>query len=373
MATAPSVAAPSGASSATAAAPDEISLVVANSVFRGWTSIEVTRSVERVPNSFTVAATTRDPANAKSTPIKAGADCQVKLGDDLVLTGYVDRVVDQGGPSSHTLKITGRGKCQDLVDCSAEWPVGSLIEGSALQIATKLASPYKINVTMAKGAVPGKNAPGVLLNYGETPMEIIERVTRAAQLLAYEQPNGDLLLDQIATLRAASGVAYGANLQEWSVTEAMDQRYSDVVCELLALDTLGDIGDGSLQIAASKDPQVPRHRLLYLVAEAVAGYENLAAARVQWEVARRAGRGLQLMAVVDSWRDTAGVLWTPNTLVPVSGIPGLSGITELAIADVTYRRDDDDGTTAQLLLMPPKAFSPEPIVLQPASLPDLTQ
>jgi prophage tail gpP-like protein len=113
--------------------------------------------------------------------------------------------------------------------------------------------------------------------------------------------------------------------------------------------------------------------LLYLVAEAVAGYENLAAARVQWEVARRAGRGLQLMAVVDSWRDTAGVLWTPNTLVPVSGIPGLSGITELAIADVTYRRDDDDGTTAQLLLMPPKAFSPEPIVLQPASLPDLTQ
>ena len=35
------------------------------------------------------------------------------------------------------------------------------------------------------------------------------------------------------------------------------------------------------------------------------------------------------------------------------------------IGEVSYRRDAEDGTTADLVLMPPAAFLPEPVVLQP--------
>jgi prophage tail gpP-like protein len=80
---------------------------------------------------------------------------------------------------------------------------------------------------------------------------------------------------------------------------------------------------------------------------------------------RRAGRSRTVRVKVDSWRDSAGTLWTPNTLASVN-LPSQKLVAAgFLISEVSYVRNDEDGTTADITLMPPDAFRPEPILLQP--------
>ena len=351
--------------------PDDVALFVAGKGVRGWTDVTITRRAEGLPNSFEVALTALDPKTLSQNIVAAGDSCEVHIGSDTVITGYVDRVVNAGGPDAHMLRIIGRGKCCDLVDCSAEWPGGQIIGANVLEVAKKLAAPYDLDVTIADGIDPGPAVPQLNLNYGETAFAIIDRLTRAAGLLAYEDAAGNLVLARAGTTTAASGAAYGQNVQAWECVSAVDQRYSDICCALLGVDILGDLGEGGNFTFTATDPNITRHRLIYLVAEAAPDPVAFVKQRALWEQARRAGRGTQVRVTVDSWRDSAGKLWEPNTLVPVD-VPGLTLADKLlAVAEVTYHRDDATGTTADLLLMPKEAFLPEPIVLIPVALGDV--
>jgi prophage tail gpP-like protein len=346
---------------------DELTIVVGGHELTGWEDIELTLRAEGFPNSFSIAASVNGFAQQVAI---AGAACTVLLGDDLVLTGYIDRDVESGSGSSHTLQLVGRGLTQDLVDCSAEWPSGQLIDGDALSIAQKLSQPYGITAELGAGAAAGEKLPAWLLNFGETPAEIIQRLARNAGLLAYEDARGVLVLANVGTEVAASGIVYGGNVQSWSAENSMDARFSDYVCSMLPVDAAIDVtGPGDIFYHRETDPNVPRHRQLDLVLEAVASDKTpgeFTIKRSQWEAARRLGRSAVVTATIDSWRDRADMLWRPNTLVPVD-VPGNRAGDQLILGEVTFRRSNESGTTADLVLMPRTAFAPEPIVLQPVA------
>lgn len=340
---------------------DDLKLIVGGKQFQGWEEIEVTLRAEGFPPSFRVRASVNG-----ALAIKEGDSCVVKLGDDTVITGYVDFVRDYGDANSHWVEIAGRGKTQDLVDCGAEWPSHQLINGNALTVAQQLASVYGISVVLANGSSPGPTIPKWALNYGDTAAAIIQRVARNAGLLAYEDHLGRLLLAASGTRRASSGLSWGVNIEQWSIERRMDQRFSDYVAVSVTADVNGAVG-GSDFYHRKKDPGVPRHRLTYLMTESVA--ENpwdFTAKRVDWEASRRAGRSNVITAVVDSWRDDGDLLWSPNTLVSVN-LPAVKAGDSWIISEVTYRKDNQNGTTAQITIMPPSAFTPEPITLVPVN------
>ena len=90
-------------------------------------------------------------------------------------------------------------------------------------------------------------------------------------------------------------------------------------------------------------------------------------AHAQWECNRRIGRGNLVAVTTDSWRDETGKLYTPNTRVSLEAPtlkvqPGQDWL----ISEVSLRRGLD-GRHADLLLMPPQAFSPEPILYLPVA------
>jgi len=344
---------------------EELVIVAGGSSIAGWEDVELTLLAEGFPNSFSIGMSS-GPAAAVPT---AGDDCAIFLGGDVAITGYVDRVQATGDAMSHALRLSGRGKTQDLVDCSAEWP-SAQIQGNALEIARKLAEPYGIQVTMGHGADPGPRVTPWALNFGETAAEIVQRVARNAGLLAYEDREGALVLATLGNDTAASGVAYGGNVQAWSVTDSMDGRFSDIVCCSGSVDAVLELPGGDF-FWVEKDPNVRRHRQMDLVLESVATdpYE-FTKLKARWEVNRRAGRGLLVTATVDSWRDSDGALWKPNTIVPVSLPPLPSGLS-LSLAEVTFRRSNESGTTADLVMMPSYGFAPEPLVLQPVNLADI--
>lgn len=353
----------------------ELTLTVGGNTWSGWTKVSVTRSIVTCPSRFDVAMTEVAPDGSESFIANPGDSCTIAIGGDTVVTGYVDKDIGGIGPDRHPVRLVGRGKCEDLVDCSAEFvdqggtKTGQLGNATAVAIAQALVQPYGITVSASGPA--GPVLPQFNLMLGETPWEIIERCCRFAQLLCYEDQNGNLVLGPVGTTQHASGAQQGLNVQSADVTMAMDQRFSEYDAFLLANSAAyGDLGDLAKVIGAAPDPNVLRHRLKYIIAEAGVSGQVIAQQRALWEAARRSGQGLDVKVTVDSWRDSAGQLWTPNQLIriqlPILKVPDQT----LLIGEVTFLRDETDGTRAEISCSPAPAFQPEPILLQPIP-PDL--
>lgn len=208
----------------------------------------------------------------------------------------------------------------------------------------------------------------------ETSYAVIERICRYRALIPYEGTDGNLILGAIGAARAANGFTEGINVEKARAVYSGDQRYSEYLAFIQSVDVFTDTGNGGNQIAIVPDPTVPRHRRRVIIAESSGGGTDVAKQRANWECARRYGRSFVVALTTDSWRDSAGTLYTPNTLVPLAlpklKLPTLGTNGNMwVISDVTYRLDEN-GTHADLTIMPPTAFYPEPILLQPF-FPDL--
>lgn len=79
-------------------------------------------------------------------PLKQGAKCQVRIGDDLVLTGWVFATPISYDHQQITTTISGRSLTADLVDYAAVNKPGQWDNQSVLAIVKALASPYGIRV-----------------------------------------------------------------------------------------------------------------------------------------------------------------------------------------------------------------------------------
>ena len=75
---------------------DTLSLVIAGTAWAGWQRVAVKRGMDTIPASFDVQVTERYPNPSSDISIKPGDPCQVKIGSDLVITGYVDRYAALG-------------------------------------------------------------------------------------------------------------------------------------------------------------------------------------------------------------------------------------------------------------------------------------
>lgn len=345
----------------------------------GWTGVRIQRSCEHFPSVFEITATERFPGRNLDAPVVPGDPVQVLFtrgyGRDVVVTGYVDRVVPRLSAGQHELVIIGRSKCGDLVDCSQVWPTGQFNNMKVADIARALCKGFGdpwggIAVTQTSGDET-KVIAKLVAQYTETPYELIERIARVAALLVYDDENGDLVLSRVGTDRMSTGAAEGKNVQSAEVVHSMDQRYSEYRVRRLTFDTLPDTGVAPEAdiVAVLPDPGVPRFRPRTVIAETQQGMRlDSAQARGEWEASRRFGRSTAIRVTVDSWRDGDGNLWAPNRQIdldlPTLKIGPPSPGMPWVIGTVTFRRDER-GTFADLVVMPAAAFEVLPLPLTP--------
>ncbi|HIE4193316.1 MULTISPECIES: phage baseplate assembly protein [Burkholderia] len=347
----------------------------------GWTDVTVSRGIERCPSSFEVSYTEPYP-DVGEILAQPGDWVQVVLGDDLVLTGFVDRYMPSYSGNQHSVRITGRSKCQDLVDCAAFIDGGQLLNMTVDKIAAALCAPYGIASSVADGTDVGAPIEQVNVMVGQTSYSVLELLCRYQGLLLYDMPDGGLIFasggpatrtrnTSIGTRVASSGFTEGINVASASFMMAMDGRFSRYDAAYQGLDTLRDIGDGGNIISTVNDSTVSRFRYRAIISENVNGGRDIALQRANWEMAYRIGRSYQVRLVTDSWRDSAGSLYEPNVLVDID-LPSLKlPKKRWLISDVTYKKGEQ-GTSAELTIMPPQAFYQEPIILNPVG-PDFSR
>ncbi|MGC0155840.1 phage baseplate assembly protein, partial [Chromobacterium vaccinii] len=247
---------------------DDLTLVTNGRRISGWTSVSVVRGIERFPSGFQIGMTELYPGQFGDVLLRPGDPAQVLLGGDVVVTGYMDDFSPALSASAHSISASGRGKCQDLVDCSHFYQGCQMTNITPLAMAIQLATPYGIDVVSDVGA--GKVVPVWQLPWGETPYNILEPVARNSQMLVYENPDGSLRLSQ--AMRASAGVRYpvvaeGVNIESITTRWSMAQRFSQYIGRSMPMDVMSDAGTSPDVVAVVNDPGVPRLRVRSIIAE----------------------------------------------------------------------------------------------------------
>lgn len=352
-----------------------------------WESMRVTFSVERFPASFEVETSASvvqynpQPGDSCVMLTRRTAQSGSEVQAVTLFTGWIDSVQSRMDARSHTMMIRGRSRCCDLVDCSAEFPVSnppstahglgipdSYVSNTTLRdLAEKLCQPYNINL-VAFDTSADRVLNQVATNIGETPYAIIERVARSQNRILIDNNEGNLVLAELGTTKAASGLVLGKNIQSITRTLDVSQRYSlyNVFTSAVYVQN-STVAETLSFYGTAVDDGIKRHRRLMGFSEApYVSQADWTQGRATWERNRRYGRSQVVQIVTDQWFDADGVHWQPNNYIDVQA-PRLGFDTSNSepwlIAEVTLSRNNQAGTTATLTLMPKQAFSIEPVSL----------
>lgn len=333
---------------------DEVTLTIRGRRFEGWKKVSVERSLDTLCAGFELELTDRWNGQPERWEIEAGDACEVFIGPDKVVTGYVDAPTYAIDATSRGIQVRGRDRTADLVDCSAIHTPGSWKNRKLDQIVAELLKPFGLTVRALKPT--GSPFEKVALQPGETVFELISRLCAQRGLLAISDEQGDLLLTTPGSASAGYSLDLGRNLEAVTFTNDVVDRFRDY-----HLKAHGPAGQGaaSRPKATASDSGVSRYRPLLIIGDDETSTAALAA-RAKWEATVRAAQGQQVQAVVSGWRDDSGSIYRIDRLVPVRAAP--VGVNDtLLVAGVAFTMDET-GSRTRLTLMRREAFSQQPVV-----------
>ncbi len=332
---------------------DIVELQVAGAIYGGWKSLRLGRGIEQIAGTFEMSVTERWAGQASARPIRPGDPCQVLIGGQPVITGYVDDVRISYDAQDHSVTVSGRDKTGDLVDCSAVYKTGQWSNRRIDQIAADLCAPFGITVQ----AITDVGTPFATWNIeeGETVFECIERGARMKALLLISDGEGRLLLARAGTGRVGVELVEGQNILRAEALFSWRERFSTYTVKAQVPGNDDIFGISASQVTGhATDSTINRYRPLIVIAEDNGSPATLAQ-RAQWEAVVRMGRGNRGTISVQGWREQAGGdLWQPNRLVRVRS-PMLSVDADMLIAGCSYLLDDR-GTRTELTICRREAF-----------------
>ena len=338
-------------------------LEVGNVQHEGWESVYIQRSIEQAAAQFTVQLTTTWPGEINPIRVVPGDLCRIWIGDDLVITGYVDRSKISHTGQSHTITVMGRSKTADIVDCSieqtktkpAQWKNRTI-----LQIAESICEPFGINVQCPVLGL--EKIKKFAAKVGASAFDVIEEVCRAQRLLITDNADGDLVLTRIGTLTGPAFIHPG-NIEEATLDCDVSDRFSRYV---ISGQTAGDDenwGDGVTGVEGVIDDisDFQRYRLKVITAEKGMSAAD-AVARAKWEANARAGRSAAVSLKVHGWRDESGILYQTNRICTVQD-EVIGVLADLLTVGVEFILNEDEGQITRLSLAPAAAYEPEPPIV----------
>nr|DAP38483.1 MAG TPA: 43 kDa tail protein [Caudoviricetes sp.] len=335
-----------------------VSLTVNGRNYSGWKNVVISEGIERQCRSFQLATTWRWPGQTIELPIRFGDNVQIRIGDDLVVTGWVDATPVSVTGNSVTRSVSGRSLTCDLVDCSAEF---SQWRGqSVASIVTALASTYGISVVDEAGSASTITDHSV--DPGESVFESIDRLLSLSRLLSTDNGRGQLVIASPGSAgRAVDELVLGQNILASSMSQDFSRCFSEYRClgQRSGSDTVDAVA--SAEVSASQlDSRVKRQRVL-IIQQSGQLTPELAQERVQWERENRISRALTANVTVQGWRQSNGTLWQPNQIVRMRD--DVCGIDrDMLIIEISYELSES-GLLTHMRLAPPEGFGTQPTTI----------
>lgn len=335
---------------------EEIIVAINGTNYGGWKAAEVTRSMDSVCGGFSVEVFDRWESQSIPREIRPGDACQVLLGDEPVITGYVDVVRPSISDEEHKITVSGRDRTCDLVDSSAEIESFEVFDQTLDALAVMLCEPFGIDVKVQTDV--GNPFAKFAVQPGETVFACIERAAKRRGVLCTTDGEGNLVLSARGDFIAAGdAVVEGRNLLSGSAEYNHQDRFRDYKVHA----QMPSFFDGASdpvhdQIGVARDTNMMRHRPLILTCESWADPADVEI-RAKNECAYRAGESSRVNIQVAGWRQSGGSLWRPRLKLPVtSSSLYIADNTELVVRTVRYTFSDGDGRKAELEMTRPDAY-----------------
>ena len=359
--------------------PNEVKLLVNGIEYGGWKSVRIEAGIDRQARSFDLEVTDKWPGKTDiASRIKQGDVAEVYIGDDLVLTGYVDATPIRYDAKTYSVGVKGRSKTADLVDCCPatkipdahadvigpnQKPPANTKDANTQfrarkleKIAEELAKPYGIKVITQVDT--GAKIKELSIHPGETVFEVIDGMMRKNHVLSSDNEKGELVFVLTASGgRCTTAIELGKNV----LSGASPLDYKDVFSEYVCHGQMAATGDAedtdaetvSGGTASVTSDLIKRRRVLVLTQSGQAD-SGTCKERVLYEKAHREGKALETFYEVSGWREADGKLWQPNKLVRVRD--ALIGFDiDMLIVGLAWVIDDK-GQRTELKVGPPDGY-----------------
>lgn len=334
----------------------EIRLLVDATLYGGWKSVNVRRSIEFAANTFTLGLTDRWADTDERRPIKMGTACEILIDDEKLITGYVDDVNLDYGPQNRAIDIRGRSKFADLIDCARDTKDGVQFNNQTLpEVAATLAKRFGLGVIDEVGL---SNRRNMVISVGEGLFEFLDRQAGVDAVLLTSNPDGDIVITRAGNKILRTTLELGNNVVSASGQFSMKDRFSHYI--VLGQHWGNDDMNGASAahiIGHSEDLLVHRYRPTIVQPN---NSLTISEAKRLSEYFRnvRYGRSMQVSYTVLGWRHDDG-LWEPNHLVRI--VDEWMGIDDMwLIVEVRFRLDEN-GQRTELTVMPKEAFDIAPL------------
>lgn len=296
-------------------------LVVKGQSYEGWTRQEIQTGIEQIAGGFVLQLAALYPDGDAPIALREGLPCELWIGDDLVISGYIDDLETDDTDTSSTVRISGRDRTGDLVDCSAVHKTGQWRNVRLEQIVADIAKPFGISLVMSPGVDTGEVFKRFALEEGEKAFDAIDRACRLRGVLVTSTPQGNLLITTASSTPIAVRLEEGVNMRKFNSRHSWKERHSEIILKgQMAGDDHENGAEAAHLKATAKDAEIDRYRPLVVMSEHGAGTKSLGE-RAAWEVKVRMGRGKRGGCTVVGWRmgkdGREGALWRPNMLVRV--------------------------------------------------------
>lgn len=351
----------------------EVLLTVDGKKHGGWKTVNVSSSLRQLAATFSLSFSDRWPGQQEKYSIKRGSRCTVSLDGVVVLDGWVDTLSVAYDDSSHSLNVSGRDLCCDLVDCSHTGTRVDFAGETLLAMATELCEPFGVQV-QAETEIKGQ-LPQARYGQGDSVHDFLLRLCRLKGVLPVSRGDGILRLTTAGTSHCGATLKQGegGNIKAGSGDLSAAERYSQYIVKgqgqaPAQFDWPAEEGEDAEEHfndrasfisprGQAEDPLITRYRPLVILAEA-GGDQAQMQARARWEAVNRAGQGEAMSYVVQGWGPSAGQIWRINQLVTVDDpLGGISGQQLIEGVSLSY---SESGSTTTLSVVHPDAYALQP-------------
>lgn len=337
---------------------DTVTLSAGGYDYAGWKSVRITPGLERQARDFELAITWSWPGNGDvPVRIRPGEAVEVRIGTELILTGYVSSAPIQYDSENVNLSITGKSRTGDLVDCAAINSPGQWRGQSVQSIVAALAGEYGISVVDDSGLAQAIDDHSI--EPGETAFESIDRLLTLSRLFSTDDGRGRLVIAAPGSAgRAADRLVLGENILTGDTQMDFSNVFSEYISRGQRSGTDTTFGVAATEVEAQiSDDRIGRRRVK-VIQQSGQLTAAIARARVEWERANAISKALAVTYKHQGWRQSNGQLWRHNMIVRVVD-PIMGFDRDMLITEITYELGEQ-GTLALLSVAPPDGFLPEP-------------
>lgn len=330
---------------------DQVTLAIGGKLYGGWKEISVRRSLDIFADTFDLTLTDNEAGQART--IKLGAPCQVRIGGETLITGYVDRIRPRYDAQRRSITVSGRSKTADLVDCSL--PPHKLNgvqkrEQTLLELAKFVGGLVGVS---ARSEVPGLSKRRVsVIENTETLFEFLEAHSRADGVMLLSDTDGNLVISRASKDRVGTALVLGENIEEAEGEFSQRDRFSHYYVSTQQTNWNDDKPELAAHITGETSDVNVRYRPTTVPVDSMD--TSQATRRAEWQRNVHYGRSRQATYTVTGWRQKHG-LWRPNTRVRVVD-EWMGFVNEWLMIGTVEFVLNDTGKRTRLTVMPAEAY-----------------